>query len=91
VSRAPIAIEPLCAVHRNSAAQPCPFAVMAAADERETPAYPIAARHSSRLSGRCRGGTGGSEQVTIHLTGDILIEEGGDVTAVAADHRAPSD
>jgi hypothetical protein len=64
---------------------------MAAADEREAPAHPVAAGYSPRLSGRRRGAAGGDEQVGIHLTGDILIEEGGDIAAVAADHRAPPD
>jgi hypothetical protein len=64
---------------------------MAAAHEREAPADPVSAGHPLRLAGRCRGRTSGDEHVCIHFTGDILIEEGGDVAAVAADHRAPPD
>src|SRR5271169_1640071 len=80
-----------CTVIEDGAAEPGPFAMMATADEREASADPITARHSQSLSGRRRGGAGGNEQVGIHRAADILIEEGGDVAAVAADHSAPSD
>jgi hypothetical protein len=46
------------AVLDGGAAEPGPFAMMAAADERKAPAHAITARHSQRLSGRRRGGTG---------------------------------
>ena len=64
--------------------------MMATADEREAPAHPITARQSQRLSGRRRGGASGHHQVGIHRTGDVLIEEGADIAAIAADHRAPA-
>lgn len=86
-----IVTDALRAVLENGAAEPDPFAMMAAADKREAPVYPVAAGHSRRLPGRCRRGTGGDEQVGIHLAGDILIEERRDIAAVTADHRAPPD
>ena len=91
VSGTPFAIDGLCAICDDDAAPPGPFAMVAAAYEREASFHPIAAWHSPYLSGRRRGGTGGASKSLYVARANLLVEKAGGVAAVAADHRAPSD
>src|SRR3984957_11661828 len=86
-----VGVDPRGAVFDDDAAQPEPFAVMAPADKREAPADAVASRPPLGRPSRRGGDAGGYQKSAIHRVGDALIEEGCDVAAVAADHRAPPD
>jgi hypothetical protein len=63
--------------------------MLAAAGEGESPADPVAAGHPYRLSGwrsRCRGS---QLEIGVHGPRNVLIQEGGDISAIAVDHGAP--
>ena len=74
----------------DNAAEPYPFAVMAAANEREPSLHLIATRHPGGSSGWRGGGTSGDPDVGIHRARDILIKKCAEIAAVAADHSAPA-
>jgi len=65
--------------------------VLAAADERKTPADAIAPGYPHSLPCRRCSSAGGDQNVGIHRSCDVLIQKGCDVAAVATDHGAPAD
>src|SRR5262249_18516066 len=78
------------AIVDNVAAHPDPFAMLTTASERKSATHLIPATHWLCLTRGRRCGRGCHPNVRIHLVSDVCIEEGGDISAVASDHRTPA-
>src|SRR5690242_20577189 len=64
--------------------------MLTAAGKRKAPADAVAARHQCCLSGWRRGRRRSKLEIGIHAPPDLVVQEGGDVTAVTVDHGAPT-